>query len=205
MTKRINVFEMLGCDRAFSVEVADRLYTECNDELKTGSSVEVDFNGISVLPTSFVVLSIGKLMQEYDRKTLLEKLIFTKSEQDPIVRHALYHLYNPPRNPYEIPEWDSINGKKSEPGNELDPIEQFILDYEPVDGDKEFRDKLKDIIEHVANHPSAFFKDKALCHWTYVPAQFCGGFFYRPECNADSVTQTLPVICHECGKPVVEK
>ena len=78
---KINLVDAVS-ENCFSIDDGQTLFDLVFPELKERRSVEIDFNGIKSVLTPFLHSSIGKLMESYEKETVMEKLIFCNISQE---------------------------------------------------------------------------------------------------------------------------
>ena len=69
-------------ENCFSIDDGQILFDLIFHELKERRSVEIDFNGVKSVLTPFLHSSIGKLMENYTKETVMEKLVFCNISQE---------------------------------------------------------------------------------------------------------------------------
>jgi hypothetical protein len=78
---RIKLLDTIGPE-CVSLDQGRKLYDLLFKELKEKNTIEVDFQGIQTLYSPFLMGSLGKLLEHFDKEKLMQELVFcnTKSE-----------------------------------------------------------------------------------------------------------------------------
>ncbi|MZG29427.1 MAG: DUF4325 domain-containing protein [Nitrospinae bacterium] len=72
---KIKLAEYIGVSCS-SVDDGNKLYCCVEPEFKKGNPVELDFEGLQSILTPFLHNSIGRLLYEYQKETVMERLVF---------------------------------------------------------------------------------------------------------------------------------
>jgi hypothetical protein len=70
---RIELFKVIG-ETGSSLDDGEKLYQLLYPELKAGSSVDLDFGGVKQMFTPFLNSSFGRLLDHFEKETLMEKI-----------------------------------------------------------------------------------------------------------------------------------
>jgi len=70
----IKLAEYIGINCS-SVDDGNKLYSCLEPEFKKGNPVELDFEGVQSILTPFLHNSIGRLLYEYQKETVMERLV----------------------------------------------------------------------------------------------------------------------------------
>ena len=71
---KIKLAEIIGVNCS-SVDDGNKLFCSVEPEFKKGNPVELDFEGVQSILTPFLHNSIGRLLYEYQKETVMERLI----------------------------------------------------------------------------------------------------------------------------------
>jgi len=82
---RVKIEELVG-ENCESIDDGGRLYQAIHTELQNGAAVELDFTGVRSVITPFLNASIGKLLDSFEKETLMEKLVLCHISQDHLRR-----------------------------------------------------------------------------------------------------------------------
>ena len=82
---RVQIEEVVG-ENCESIDDGSKLYQAIYKELQSGAAVELDFTGVRSVITPFLNASIGKLLDLYEKETLMEKLVLCHISQDHLRR-----------------------------------------------------------------------------------------------------------------------
>ena len=82
---RIKIAEVVG-ENFSSIDDGGKLYQTIHKELQSGGTVELDFTGVQSIITPFLNASIGKLLDLFEKETLMEKLVLCHISQDHLRR-----------------------------------------------------------------------------------------------------------------------
>ncbi len=82
---RVNLSDMIG-DKLESLDDGGKLYQAIHKELQGGAQVELDFTGVRSIITPFLNASLGKLLDVFEKETLMEKLILCQISTDHLRR-----------------------------------------------------------------------------------------------------------------------
>ena len=77
--------ELIG-ENCESIDDGGKLYQPLIEEMKNGRTVELDFTGVRSVITPFLNASIGKLLDLFEKETLMEKLILCHISPDHLRR-----------------------------------------------------------------------------------------------------------------------
>lgn len=77
--------ELIG-ENCESIDDGGKLYQSLIEEMQNGRAVELDFTGVRSVITPFLNASIGKLLDLFEKETLMEKLILCHISQDHLRR-----------------------------------------------------------------------------------------------------------------------
>ncbi|MFQ5450614.1 MAG: STAS-like domain-containing protein [Nitrospinaceae bacterium] len=72
---RVNLVELIGED-CLSLDEGEKLYQALYPEIKKGNPVELDFTGVKSIITPFLNACFGKLLEGFEKETLMEKINF---------------------------------------------------------------------------------------------------------------------------------
>lgn len=78
---RIHLAELIG-PHCTALGEGDTLYQRLYPEVKAGQSVELDFSGVHTLYSPFLMGSFGKLLQHFEKETLMQRLILCNISQE---------------------------------------------------------------------------------------------------------------------------
>ena len=78
---RIQLAELIG-PQCTALGEGDTLYQQLYPEMKAGQSVELDFSGVETLFSPFLMGSFGKLLQHFEKETLMQRLILCNVSQE---------------------------------------------------------------------------------------------------------------------------
>ena len=81
MTERLFVTEYVKKNQAISSDEAEKIYNVLRDILKKKERVVLDFNGISLLISSFLNSAIGKLYGEF-KQDFIERFVAYENMDD---------------------------------------------------------------------------------------------------------------------------
>ena len=70
---KIELFSVVG-DTGSSIDDGEKLYQLLYPELKSGSSVDLDFSGVKQMFTPFLNSSFGRLLDHFEKETLMERI-----------------------------------------------------------------------------------------------------------------------------------
>jgi peroxiredoxin family protein len=70
---RIELFKLVG-ETVSSIDDGEKLYKLLHPELKKGDSVDLDFGGVKQIFTPFLNSSFGRLLDHFEKETLMEKI-----------------------------------------------------------------------------------------------------------------------------------
>ena len=65
-----------------SIDDGQEFFKQVNPEIKKGSSVKVDFEGVELILTPFLHHSIGRLLEYFGKETVMEKLVLCNISRD---------------------------------------------------------------------------------------------------------------------------
>jgi len=82
---RVKLAEVIG-EKCESIDDGGRLYQAIHEEIQNGRAVELDFSGVRSVITPFLNASIGKLLDLFEKETLMEKLILCHISEDHLRR-----------------------------------------------------------------------------------------------------------------------
>ena len=82
---RVKLAELIG-ENCESIDDGGKLYQSIHKELQNGDAVELDFSGVRSVITPFLNASIGKLLDLFEKETLMEKLVLCHISQDHLRR-----------------------------------------------------------------------------------------------------------------------
>ena len=82
---RVKLTELIG-EKCESIDDGEKLYQAIHKEIQAGSAVELDFTGVRSIITPFLNASIGKLLDLFEKETLMEKLILCHISEDHLRR-----------------------------------------------------------------------------------------------------------------------
>ncbi|MDA0691231.1 MAG: STAS-like domain-containing protein [Nitrospinae bacterium] len=82
---KIKMAELIG-EKCESIDDGEKLYQLLIVELRNGRSVELDFTDVSSVITPFLNASLGKLLDLFEKETLMEKLILCHISADHLRR-----------------------------------------------------------------------------------------------------------------------
>jgi len=82
---KIKMAELIG-EKCESIDDGEKLYQLLIVELRNGRSVELDFIDVLSVITPFLNASLGKLLDLFEKETLMEKLIFCHISADHLRR-----------------------------------------------------------------------------------------------------------------------
>ena len=82
---RVKIAELIG-EKCESIDDGGKLYQAIHEQLQNGSAVELDFTGVRSIITPFLNASIGKLLDVFEKETLMEKLILCHIAADHLRR-----------------------------------------------------------------------------------------------------------------------
>ncbi len=82
---RVKLVELVG-ENCESIDDGGKLYQAIHKELQTGAAVELDFKGVRSVITPFLNASIGKLLDLFEKETLMEKLVLCHISEDHLRR-----------------------------------------------------------------------------------------------------------------------
>lgn len=91
MIKKIALHELVRGDAAISTEDGAQLYERIVSALERNHEIEIDFDGINLIVTSFLNASFGKLIKSWERSTLDQKIHFAnlKNEDKELIELVL--------------------------------------------------------------------------------------------------------------------
>lgn len=78
---RIHLAELIG-PNCTALGEGDTLYQLLYPEVKARQSVELDFSGVNTLYSSFLMGSFGKLLQHFEKETLMQRLVLCNISQE---------------------------------------------------------------------------------------------------------------------------
>ena len=70
---KIELFKLIG-ETGSSIDDGEKLYQPLYSELKNGSAVDLDFGGVKQIFTPFLNSSFGRLLNYFEKETLMEKI-----------------------------------------------------------------------------------------------------------------------------------
>jgi uncharacterized protein DUF4325 len=82
---KIKMAELIG-EKCESIDDGEKLYQMLISELRNGRAVELDFTGVHSVITPFMNASLGKLLDLFEKETLMEKLILCHISADHLRR-----------------------------------------------------------------------------------------------------------------------
>jgi hypothetical protein len=82
---RIKLRDMIG-ENCESIDDGDKLHQAIHKEIQGGAQVELDFTDVRSVITPFLNASIGKLLDLFEKETLMEKLILCHISADHLRR-----------------------------------------------------------------------------------------------------------------------
>ncbi len=82
---KIKMAELIG-EKCESIDDGDKLYQMLISELRNGRAVELDFTDVETVITPFMNASFGKLLDLFEKETLMEKLILCHITADHLRR-----------------------------------------------------------------------------------------------------------------------
>ncbi len=81
----IKMAELIG-EKCESIDDGEKLYQMLISELRNGRAVELDFTDVRSVITPFMNASLGKLLDLFEKETLMEKLILCHISPDHLRR-----------------------------------------------------------------------------------------------------------------------
>jgi|GEM_PF-396289 len=81
----IKMAELIG-ENCESIDDGEKLYQSLISELRNGRAVELDFTDVQSVITPFLNASIGKLLDLFEKETLMEKLVLCHISEDHLRR-----------------------------------------------------------------------------------------------------------------------
>jgi len=101
---KIRLSEHVGTHCA-SIDDGQKVYNLLASEFKKGNSVELDFQEVQSILTPFLHNCIGKLLNEYQKETVMERLVLCNLSAEHLKQVNLYidqkdkeHFQNDSRN-----------------------------------------------------------------------------------------------------------
>ena len=82
---KIKIAELIG-ENCESIDDGGKLYQLLIEEIKNNRAVELDFTDVRSVITPFLNASFGKLLDLFEKETLMEKLILCHISQDHLKR-----------------------------------------------------------------------------------------------------------------------
>ena len=82
---RIKLSEVIG-EKCESIDDGGKLYQAIHKDLQSGDAIELDFSGVQSVITPFLNASIGKLLDVFEKETLMEKLVLCHIAEDQLRR-----------------------------------------------------------------------------------------------------------------------
>lgn len=82
---RVKISEVIG-EKCESIDDGGKLYQAIHRELQNGDAVELDFTDVRSVITPFLNASIGKLLDIFEKETLMEKLVLCHISEDQLRR-----------------------------------------------------------------------------------------------------------------------
>jgi hypothetical protein len=86
---KINLSEHVGAHCA-SIDDGQKVYQILVAEFKKGNPVELDFQGIETILTPFLHNCVGRLLAEYQKETVMERLVLCNLSAEHLKRVNLY-------------------------------------------------------------------------------------------------------------------
>ena len=86
---KIRLSEVVGT-QCSSIDDGQKLYSLLAPEFKEGNPVELDFNEIKSVLTPFLHNCIGRLLEEYQKETIMERLILCNISAEHLKQVNLY-------------------------------------------------------------------------------------------------------------------
>lgn len=82
---RVKLAEEIG-EKCESLDDGAKLYQAIHKQIQNGAAVELDFSGVRSIITPFLNASIGKLLDIFEKETLMEKLVLCHISEDHLRR-----------------------------------------------------------------------------------------------------------------------
>lgn len=71
----LNVKDLVGGESAFAPDFAEQIYSKAETAIKNGKKITIDFSGISVCPTAFLNIAIGRLFANFKLEQIKEFVV----------------------------------------------------------------------------------------------------------------------------------
>ena len=89
LTMKISISEHVG-EHCASIDDGQKLYRILAPEFQKGESVELDFEGVKSILTPFLHNCIGKLLSDYQKETVMERLVLCNLSAEHLKHLNLY-------------------------------------------------------------------------------------------------------------------
>lgn len=86
---KIKLIEQVGAQCA-SIDDGQKVYEMLAPEFKNGNSVELDFEGVQSVLTPFLHNCIGRLLDLYEKETIMERLVLCNLSAEHLKKLNLY-------------------------------------------------------------------------------------------------------------------
>lgn len=86
---KIKLSELVGAQCA-SIDDGQKVYSLLAPEFKEGNSVELDFQEVKSVLTPFLHNCIGRLLNEYEKETIMERLVLCNISAEHLKQVNLY-------------------------------------------------------------------------------------------------------------------
>jgi hypothetical protein len=86
---QLRLLESVGPQCA-SIDDGQKVYAFLAPEFKEGNTVELDFEGVESILTPFLHNCIGKLLDHYEKETVMERLVLCNLSAEHLKRINLY-------------------------------------------------------------------------------------------------------------------
>ena len=78
---RVQLLEIIGSE-CVSLDQGEKIYQLVLEDLKAKKTVEMDFKGVETLFSPFLMGSLGKLLEHFEKETLMQRLVFCNIAPD---------------------------------------------------------------------------------------------------------------------------
>lgn len=82
---KVTLSELIG-NNCESIDDGRKLYQVIHPEIVKGASVELDFSGVENIITPFLNACLGKLLDLFEKETIMERLVLCNISEDHLKR-----------------------------------------------------------------------------------------------------------------------
>ena len=86
---RIHLAQEIG-EQLESIDDGNQLFALLQSRLEKPAAVELDFSDVKTILVPFLHASLGRLLQRFDRETLMQRLVLCNVSEDQLQRINLY-------------------------------------------------------------------------------------------------------------------